>query len=46
MDDSNDAAPAAMKNFTQRIGFVLLSGEADIGGLTFKTHSRTMPPNA
>jgi hypothetical protein len=36
MDDSNDAAPAAIKNFTQRIGFVLLSGEADIGGLTFK----------
>jgi hypothetical protein len=35
-DDNNDAAPAAMINLTLRIGFVLLSGEADSGGLTSK----------
>ena len=35
-DDNNDAAPAATRNVTQRIGFVLLSGEADNGGLTAK----------
>src|SRR5882724_2897098 len=46
MDDSSDAAPAAIKNFTQRIGFVLLSGEAATQGLTFETHRWTMPPNA
>src|ERR1051325_7172736 len=28
-DDSRDAAPAASRNLTLRIGFVLLSGEAD-----------------
>src|ERR1043166_7489182 len=28
-DDSRDAAPAAIRNLTLRIGFVLLSGEAD-----------------
>src|SRR4051812_16825969 len=28
-DDNRDAAPAAMRNLTLRIGFVLLSGEAD-----------------
>jgi hypothetical protein len=28
-DDNNDAAPAAIRNLTLRIGFVLLSGEAD-----------------
>jgi hypothetical protein len=26
--DNNDAAPAAMRNLTLRIGFVLLAGEA------------------
>ncbi len=35
-DDSRDAAPAATINLTLRIGFVLLSGEADSGGLTSK----------
>jgi hypothetical protein len=35
-DDNNDAAPAATKNLTLRIGFVLLSGEADNGGPTSK----------
>jgi hypothetical protein len=33
-DNNSDAAPAAIKNLTLRIGFVLLSGEADNGGLT------------
>jgi hypothetical protein len=33
-DDNSDAAPAAIRNFTQRIGFVLLSGEANNGGPT------------
>src|SRR5476649_2604805 len=28
-DDNRDAAPAAIRNLTLRIGFVLLSGEAD-----------------
>ncbi|HEV7410296.1 MAG TPA: hypothetical protein VGO01_17590, partial [Bradyrhizobium sp.] len=28
-DDNRDAAPAAIINLTLRIGFVLLSGEAD-----------------
>src|SRR3954452_493551 len=28
-DDNRDAAPAAISNLTLRIGFVLLSGEAD-----------------
>src|SRR5437773_245003 len=28
-DDNNVAAPAAMRNLTLRIGFVLLAGEAD-----------------
>jgi hypothetical protein len=35
-DDNSDAAPAAIRNLTLRIGFVLLSGEADNGGLTSK----------
>ena len=35
-DDNRDAAPAAMRNLTLRIGFVLLAGEADNGGLTSK----------
>ena len=35
-DDNRDAAPAAIRNLTLRIGFVLLSGEADNGGLTSK----------
>jgi hypothetical protein len=29
IDDNKDAAPATTKNFTLRIGFVLLAGEAD-----------------
>jgi hypothetical protein len=33
-DDNRDAAPAAMRDLTLRIGFVLLAGEADNGGLT------------
>jgi len=41
MDESNDAAPAAMKNFTQRIGFVLLSGEAD----NERPHIQNSPPD-
>jgi hypothetical protein len=45
IDDNIDAAPAATKNLTLRIGFVLLSGEADNGGLTSKTHGWTMPSN-
>src|SRR5712672_4535415 len=28
-DDNKDAAPAAIRNLTLRLGFVLLSGEAD-----------------
>jgi hypothetical protein len=36
IDDNIDAAPAATINLTLRIGFVLLSGEADNGGLTSK----------
>jgi hypothetical protein len=36
IDDNRDAAPAATRNLTLRIGFVLLSGEADNGGLTSK----------
>jgi hypothetical protein len=32
IDDNIDAAPAATKNLTLRIGFVLLSGEAESGG--------------
>ena len=43
-DDSRDAALAATRHLTLRIGFVLLAGEAD--GLTSKTHSRTMAANA
>src|SRR3954452_17235974 len=43
--DNKVAAPAAMMNLTLRIGFVLLSGEADYGALTSKTHGRTMPSN-
>jgi hypothetical protein len=34
IDDNRDAAPAATRNLTLRIGFVLLAGEADNGGLT------------
>jgi hypothetical protein len=33
-DDNTDAAPAAMRNLTLRIGFVLLAGEADKAGPT------------
>jgi hypothetical protein len=36
IDDNRDAAPAARTDLTLRIGFVLLSGEADNGGLTSK----------
>jgi hypothetical protein len=45
-DDSRDAAPAATKYLTLRIGFVLLSGEADNGGPTSKTHGLTMAAKA
>jgi hypothetical protein len=38
--DNNVAAPAAMKDLTLRMGFVLLSGEADCNGPHFK-NSRT-----
>jgi hypothetical protein len=34
--ENRDAAPAATRDLTLRIGFVLLSGEADNGGLTSK----------
>jgi hypothetical protein len=44
IDDNKDAAPATTKNFTLRIGFVLLAGEAD--GPTSKTHAGTIAPNA
>jgi hypothetical protein len=43
-DDNRDAAPAAMRNLTLRIGFVLLAGEADKASHR-KTHDGTMPPN-
>jgi hypothetical protein len=36
IDDNSDAAPAATRHLTLRIGFVLLTGEADNGGLTSK----------
>jgi glutamine amidotransferase-like uncharacterized protein len=39
-DDNSNAAPAAIINFTLRIGFVLLSGEANNGGPTLE-NSRT-----
>ena len=45
-DDNKVAAPAAMRDLTLRIGFVLLSGEADCKSLTSKTHGRTMAANA
>jgi len=45
-DDIKLAAPAAMKNFTLRIGFVLLSGEADRDASLKKLTARTMPANA
>jgi len=44
-DDNSDAAPAATRNFTLRICFVLLAGEADNGGLTLETHGGTMALN-
>src|SRR5258708_2075769 len=43
-DDNRDAAPAAMRNLTLRIGFVLLAGEANKASHR-KTHGRTMAPN-
>jgi hypothetical protein len=36
IDDNNDAAPAATRDITLRIGFVLFAGEADNGGPTSK----------
>jgi hypothetical protein len=36
IEENNDAAPAATRNLTLRIGFVLLAGEADNGGPTSK----------
>ena len=38
-DDNRDAAPAATIYFTLRIGFVLLSGEADNEASHPKTHT-------
>jgi hypothetical protein len=43
-DDNMDAAPAATIYFTLRIGFVLLSGEADSKFLTSRKLTQTMPP--
>jgi hypothetical protein len=46
-EDNKVAAPAAMKDLTLRMGFVLLSGEADCEkGPTSKTHGRKMALNA
>src|ERR1700687_1466109 len=39
-DDNRDAAPAAMRNLTLRIGFVLLAGEADKAPLLKLTGGR------
>jgi hypothetical protein len=36
IDDNRDAAPAAMRDLTVRIDFVLLAGEADNTGPTSK----------
>src|SRR5437660_1129628 len=41
IDDNNDAAPAATRDLTLRIGFALLCGEAGNGGLT----SQNSPPD-
>ena len=38
--DISEAAPAAIKNLTLRIGFVLLAGEADKESLTSKNPRR------
>jgi hypothetical protein len=35
IDEIRVAAPAARRDLTQRIGFVLMAGEAKYGGLTF-----------
>jgi hypothetical protein len=43
-DDNSDAAPAAIRDLTLRIGFVLLSGEAAEAS-HLETHGRTMAPN-
>jgi hypothetical protein len=39
-DDNRDAALAAMRNLTLRIGFVLLAGEADKASLQKPTAGR------
>jgi hypothetical protein len=39
------AAPAAMKDLTLRIAFVLCQVRLTAKGLTSKTHGRTMPLN-
>ena len=44
-DDSREAAPAAMRDLTLHIGFVLLAGEALCKASRLKTHGRTMPVN-
>jgi hypothetical protein len=45
-EDIRVAAPAAMRNFTLRIVFVLLSGEADRTPHFKKLTLGTMPANA
>jgi hypothetical protein len=43
-DDNRDAAPAATRYLTLRMGFVLLAGEAAEAS-HLETHAKTMPPN-
>jgi hypothetical protein len=45
-DDNRDAAPAARRDLTLRIGFVLLSGEATAEASHQKLTRRTMAANA
>jgi hypothetical protein len=46
-DEIRVAAPAARRDLTLRIGFVLIAGEAKYERLTFwKLTERTMPANA
>jgi hypothetical protein len=47
IDEIRVAAPAASRDLTLRIGFVLMAGEAKYGRLTFwKLTTRTMASNA
>jgi hypothetical protein len=43
--DNNVAAPAAMKDLTLRMGFVLCPVRPIAKGLTSKIHGQTMAPN-